>query len=361
MTTESNELNLLLEEKDQLISALTERLEMAAEQLDRLHRTGADRPAGGGNNSGSASAVPPEMLEDQRQMMENIQQMFGQWDEMPATASLGRIETQISEVRDLILKLSQEGVSLQNSGSTGTGASHFSSSDELNHLDLPPEIKGESSESSKPDAEATDQAVSNWDAIKAGILGEEVPQPSIDSAAPSGHEQETSQTSEANASQPVVSIPVEPDVPEAEAPPEVDLDTASRAELCEAVIKRDDYITWLLSQLFDQKHPDFDWDNLPTVPNELQHRLHHLETQLEAKLRMAEVSCAMERARIGRDEARIKQIEQQAQRLLKRLGVNEDEINMQAEPVQPAQPAATEDQNASGKWRRLLGLGDNEN
>lgn len=32
-----------LADRDQLVAALTERLEQAAEQLDRLHRTGADR------------------------------------------------------------------------------------------------------------------------------------------------------------------------------------------------------------------------------------------------------------------------------------------------------------------------------
>src|SRR5207302_7713300 len=86
-----------LREKEQLVAALTERLEQAAEQLDRLRRTGVDkgrRPLGGG--------FPAEVIEDHKSTLEDLKRIIARWEDMQAGATLGRIEAQIVELRDLM-------------------------------------------------------------------------------------------------------------------------------------------------------------------------------------------------------------------------------------------------------------------
>src|SRR5579872_4873442 len=65
-----------LREKEQLVAALTERLEQAAEQLDRLRRTGVDkgrRPLAGG--------FPAEVVEDHKHTLEDLKRVIAQWEE----------------------------------------------------------------------------------------------------------------------------------------------------------------------------------------------------------------------------------------------------------------------------------------
>src|SRR5258708_32670844 len=87
-----------LREKEQLVAALTERLEQAAEQLDRLRRTGVDkgrRPLGGG--------FPAELVEEHKTTLEDLKRVITRWEDMQAEVTLGRIETQIAELRDLMV------------------------------------------------------------------------------------------------------------------------------------------------------------------------------------------------------------------------------------------------------------------
>ena len=87
-----------LREKEHLVAALTERLEQAAEQLDRLRRTGVDkgrRPLGGG--------FPAEVVEEHKTTLEDLKRVITRWEDMQAEVTLGRIETQIAELRDLMV------------------------------------------------------------------------------------------------------------------------------------------------------------------------------------------------------------------------------------------------------------------
>src|SRR6185369_14757427 len=85
-----------LQEKEQLVAALTERLEQAAEQLDRVRRTGADR---GARRGGGGGALPLELIEDHRTAIDELKQAVTRWEEMQAGLTLGRLETQIAELR----------------------------------------------------------------------------------------------------------------------------------------------------------------------------------------------------------------------------------------------------------------------
>ena len=108
-------LEFQLQEKEQLIAALTERLEQAAEQLDRLRRSGADKAlrTGGG--------IPPELVEEQKQLVGDLQRVVQQWEDMQPGALLGRVEMQLGELRDLVSGPVAGGFSASFSGSDRFG------------------------------------------------------------------------------------------------------------------------------------------------------------------------------------------------------------------------------------------------
>src|ERR1700733_2663859 len=113
LTTERVEtLEAQLAEREQLVTALTERLEQAAEQLDRLHRTGADR----GVRSGILG-IPPELIQQQQKLVEDLQQAVQQWEDMQPGAFFGRLESQLTQIHDLVLNHGGGG-----SGQTSTDA-----------------------------------------------------------------------------------------------------------------------------------------------------------------------------------------------------------------------------------------------
>ena len=85
-----------LRERDQVVQMLTQRLEQAADQLDRLHRTG------GGRGGSVAVGLPPELIENQQSLLEQLSRVLGDWEEVQATQTLTRIESQITELRELV-------------------------------------------------------------------------------------------------------------------------------------------------------------------------------------------------------------------------------------------------------------------
>src|SRR5262249_9373824 len=105
MTTEQiSSLESQLREKEQLVTALTERLEQAADQLDRIRRNGGDRVLRGGGGG-----LPPELIEEQRALTTALQHAVEQWEAAQPGAALGRIEVQIRELRDLVTNGMPEG------------------------------------------------------------------------------------------------------------------------------------------------------------------------------------------------------------------------------------------------------------
>lgn len=284
---ESLESQLL--DKEELIVALTERLEQAAEQLDRYHRTGADR------GTRVAGGIPAELVERQLLLTEELQQAVERWEQMQAEAALERLESQISELRDLMDGRGTPGRPLIPS------APHYerqSSADEE-------EIRSTENEAIEGPAE---NSADGYEAMKAAILGadDESPPAKLESYS-SVEIQDELQKIE----------PIDP-------PQDVDLSAADLDELRRAVEERDSYIGWLIKRLrvFEscRRLPE-SWEALNNAPEEMQRRLESLENQLQATLRLAEVEHSLERARLSREETRIKHVEQQLQREIRRLGL----------------------------------------
>jgi hypothetical protein len=305
-----------LAEREQLVAALTERLEQAAEQLDRLHRTGADR----GVRAGIAG-IPPEVVAQQQKLVEDLQRAVEQWEAMQPGAFFGRLETQLAEIHDLVLR-SDRGESEQSTASAFSYASSHSGSGSSDHNS--PRGSGEAPKSI-------------LDFMRASQLTEpaaEDPSPTTADQAPP-------------ASTGVLDIALPP----LEDPPvRVDTSQATAEELGEACTARDNYITYLiqrLRQIESLGHVPNSWAGLENLPDEQRGRLDALEHRLQETLRLSEVELSLQRAKQARDELRIRVMDEQMQKDLKRARDASDNPSDESSDGKGDQ--------GSSRWKRMLG------
>lgn len=310
-----------LAEKEQLVAALTERLEQAAEQLDRLHRTGADRALRAG-----FGGMPSELIEQHKKLVEDLQRAVMQWEDMQPGAFFGRLETQLAEVRELVVNL--DGASphaqIHNDHRTHEPSGHYQyasdgapqSTASLLHL-LKPELNHQATETTQVDA-ATQEST--------GLTGS----PSV----------------------------VDTALPPLQNPPEsIDLAAAERDELAHACEARDAYILYLLERLRKLEligHTPNSWAGLENVPEEMRARLAELERRLEETLRVAEVELSLQRAKLGREEARIRGLDEQIQKEQRRA----HNTSLFTGDAISEPPSA--DGKGGSRWRRMLGRRPNE-
>lgn len=283
-----NDLKKQLHAKDQLVRALTDRLEEAAEQLDRVQRTGGDKGGRGGGSSDAALSGHP--------LIEKLNRSLELWEDVQPADAFARIEERLEELRDML-----EGA-----------------------------IVGTSGEAPAPKKK---EVLSGWEKMKAELMGESEP-----SAAPAGSnrspevstatKQQTSQASADESAEeqsaptpPAPAAPVEPPRPleELKLPEPVDLEGASRPDLVDAIETRDQYISELTRRLRSAEsrtYQPIDWAALNNAPDALRQTLQKLESELTDRLRIAEVDLSLERARLSRVETRIRATQMQIEKKL---------------------------------------------
>lgn len=306
-----------LQAKEQLVHALTERLEQAAEQLDRFRRTGADkgrRPVGGG--------MPAELVEQQRSTLDDLKRVIERWEDIQAGAALGRIETQIIELRSLVAGAVQSG-----GGIVASPSSHHA----------PP---AHPSPAASTDATAKPGSGSWWEAQKAAMLGDAPPPPPLESTSAHDEPEESSQPHER------VATPGEFDMPEPPAP--VDFESLTLEEAQKAIRDRDDVITRLRDPLILMQTSGQLPDGLPSLesaPEPLRAKLLEIEKQWQAKFRQAELDLSLERARLAREQSTVRQQQDQIQKELRRLGLGGEK---------PGEPAKNRDDTSKHRWFRFM-------
>ncbi|MDA0832209.1 MAG: hypothetical protein O3A29_02925 [Planctomycetota bacterium] len=277
-----------LTEKEEVIAALTAQLEQAADELDRRHRSGHDR---GMTVTGGGSGFPPELIEHQKAVTDELHAAVERWDEMQVSLTLGRLEMQLLEIRDLI------------TGTELPTASH-------NAVDRSPSKKAKS----EPD----------WESIKSQFIdapGDESlanPAPPALDEKPVDNEPSACRTSDNGAE--IHARPMQDW--EAEIPVPVDIESADTETLKNAIEIRDIFIVELTQRLrsIPIDAPPRNWDGLIAVPEELQRGLEAVRTRYDEKLRCAEIELSLERARLGREEARLLELKESLEQQLKRHG-----------------------------------------
>ncbi len=294
-----------LQEKEELVGVLTERLERAADQLDRVHRTGGDR---GGR---VASGIPPEFIEEQRTVLQSLEQAVEQWQDQQAAAALGRIEIQVSELRDLLVDNLASGNPIPSAGGSAPSQTMIG------------DTQRQPSGSKQPNGSST----SSWESVKAAFLdgdGGSSPAPAGPLSSGSGTANAAvnpvggqSSTGDFTATAPGM-------IEDVAAPEPIDFADASLEDLQQAVDARDDYISFLLKKVKSMNSnsiPSVDWQSLENAPEELKERLEQVEQSLREKLRFAEVDLSLERARMAREQSQLSIKEEQIQKRMKKLGM----------------------------------------
>jgi hypothetical protein len=305
-----------LAEREQLVAALTERLEQAAEQLDRLHRTGADRSLRAG-----IAGIPPELVAQQQKLTEDLQRAVEQWEALQPGAFFGRLETQLSQIHDLVVHVDRGGETADSAFSSAIGRSGSSS------FEQSAERRGSS-----------DSPRSILEFMKASHLSEAA-------ASEPAPTEATGDTTAPAAGALDIALP-----PLDDAPAPVDVLHATSEELGEACMARDAYITYLIGRLKQVEslgHVPNSWAGLENLPDELRARLDALEHRLQETARLAEVELSVQRAKLAREELRIRVMDEQMQKDIKRArDVSESQADDQGD--------SKGDQTGS-RWKRMLG------
>jgi len=337
-----------LADREQLVEELTSRLEQAAEQLDRLRRSGADR--GGRVIQGG---LPDELVQQQRELTEELQAAVQQWCDMQPTALLSRVEMQVSELRDLVA----------DGATTRPAVTEFvqpAAQEEIKDAQPPAE-----SAARREPAGSQNSGLSSYEAFKAGLLdggasepaspppaAEFTPDPEPDDATSGGgpaHSAETtSESSESGRESP-------PEIPVVEPPAPIDLDSATPEELRAAVDSRDSYIVYLNRRLRATETSTRlagNWSELEGVPDELRSRLEDYEQQLQQSLREAELETSLERARLGRGAQRLELLENQLRKRALQLGIPEEDVGEESGDAGEEQEQTLQ---KNGRWFRLFG------
>ncbi|MGD9857610.1 MAG: hypothetical protein AB7U20_21920 [Planctomycetaceae bacterium] len=318
-----------LEEKDQLIQTLTERLSEVAEQLDRAQRSGGDRV-------GRPAAASGEILEQQRQLIESLSEAVDLWDGLQPRDAFLRIEARLDHMRTLLESAFESGVTPR---------------EPLRTEEQPQAATASSASSESPLEEpAKPQGPTGWEAMKAQLLGaggSASPAPGVGQKPvnkPAAVPQPPADTSTAaSAAEQTVRLGDNVQLPEP-----VDFETANREELEQAIEVRDHFIGILTRRLRNEQHrtrETVDWEALNNAPQELRARLQALEADLEDRLRIAEVELSLERARLSRIQSRVEDMQRQVE---VRMKPARQQASANSAPA--GRSAADADQAGSKSW-----------
>lgn len=347
-----------LHEKEQLVEALTERLEQAAEQLDRLHRSGADK---GARRSPGGGGLPAELVDEHKSTLEDLKRVIARWEDIQAEAALGRIETHIVELRDLVV--SGGIVSTAGGISSGSAVAHHgpgvsaAASARENLANAAANRPGSNLPGGKPGGNAW------WEAQKAAMLGEPVPaavqaelaqqsaaENSEDSSAGTSESTGTSTgtSTGASAGAPAGAFDLAGfNVPDLPAP--VNVEELSPEEAHAAIRLRDAIIEqlrepFLLWKAAGQLPADI--QSIAAIPEPLKKCIADLETQWQAKFRQVELDLSLERARLARDQSAVRQQQEALQKQSRNGGGSKADAD-----------AGDKDEDGSSKrrWFRFMG------
>ena len=289
------ELAAELQDKEDLIHALTAQLEQAVEQLDRIEREGSGR---GPRPGGTASGIGGEFVEEQRYVNDRLSQWLDAWDQHQPLDMWARIEQRIEEIV-------QRGVAA-------------------------PAVNGfDGFDAPAAEIKEPEDSAAAWEEAKRKLLGDmSFGEPAAAPAAP--------------AIPPPSSSPFDISYPTP-----IDVDNAEHVVLVDAVETRDRYIAYLTQRLraLEMQGPT-NWEAMNNAPDDLRARLQQLEADYREHLRREECDMALERARLAREQNRLKQDRHKMELQARKLGFASDEFKL---------PPADANEGEDRSWRKMFG------
>lgn len=272
------QLEMRLADREQLVSILTERLEQAADELDRIKRTGGVLAKTPGDTASVAS-----LLEGHSEVAATLDHFVRAWEERYEGPALRRMEAGIEELRERL-----EQATLQSHISSGSQSdSHFPSGHRFEGR-IQEEDRDTYGESDTPSDDAPAHSTlhrrSNDAApIRLVLISSE-------------------------------NVPDDLDVP---LPESVDETDVPELELRKAITDRDAYITWLCHRMRDITGQLEDWMTSLRVDSDdttLHRRVDEIEQLIHEQLRVSEIEVSIERARLSREQAKLHEATQRLAR-----------------------------------------------
>jgi len=312
------ELRDQIEGKNELIAALVAELEQVAEQLDRAKRSGSDRPRAIAINS----PLPAEIVEDHQQVLVDLQEVVRQLEELQAASALGRIESQLADLRDLVAS----GGNTRRYDDHSVGPVSETSGVEFSVSSIISRLANESKDLEDPPKAA--ETVTNWETMKSQLLSESVPTAVTDT-----------QVEE------LVGL-----LDGLATPAPLDIDSASIDALKKACAERETYIVQVTRWVRTCRTVSLpvNWDELQGIPDELRRQVNALSSRLEEQVRLAEVEMSLERARLAREKSQLQSDRAVMDKHMKRLGITSlDEL----EDI-----AINSSSSSDRRWMRFLGV-----
>lgn len=264
------QLETRLADREQLVSILTDRLEQAADELDRIKRSG-------GVHSGSAAdgGDAASLLAGHSEVSEKLDRFVDAWEERYEGPALRRMEAGIEELRE---RLEQAVLHGNFPGSESSVASYSGLGDSSSPLAVREEETLETTVLSELES-AEDKVVARRPLdvpVRLVLFSSD-------------------------------DVPDDLDVP---LPEPIDEDVASEPELRKAVTDRDAYVRWLCQQMRHVTGRLEGWlKELQTESDDatLHKRVDEIEQLIHEQLRIAEIDISIERARLSRDQAKLKE------------------------------------------------------
>lgn len=290
------QLETRLADREQLVSILTDRLEQAADELDRIKRSGGVLAQSNSDGDDTAS-----LMAGQTEVASKLDRFVEAWEERYEGPALRRMEASIEELRERL-----EQAAMQNPWAKQDQPQPFSQQDDS----------------------ADDLSLDQSDVLAASS---EPPRPRRPLDAPI---QLVLISSDA--------VPDDLDVP---IPEPVADQEVPESDLRKAVADRDAYIRWLCQRMREITGRLEAWlGELQTESDDeaLHRRVDELEKLIHEQLRVAEIDISIERARLSRDQA---QLREQAERLAR-------EREKMAKPVNPTNEP--EDSPLLRRWKKFL-------
>ena len=267
------ELERRLAERNQLVEILTERLEKAADQIDRLQRSG------GALKSDTPAGLPPEFVNEHRDLVQRLETFHSAWEERYEGPSLRRIEASLAELAERFEELrscSPPDDHPQTKSAPTSGVTSF--------LD---QFKDD-------DAEAA-----------------EVQTSSQNKAHGHGHHPARPSSSGPNRIEIVLLTPDDDHLPEnVPLPAAIDVEQATHGDLHDAVLQRDRYLSWLcqkvrsLASRLESWLRHFENEQKGTPSGE---QFLELRQLIHSQIQVLEVELSIERAKLFREESRLEQ------------------------------------------------------
>ena len=281
------ELEQVVLEKDELLKVLTERLELAAEQLDRLRRQG-----GGYETTQPTPTLPtpqnsPSHLVDDPAVLDDLRDMLNDWRVLQSRDWFGSLDERLSGINHLVSKLNSAPV--------------FRSPPEY----LPaPAIEQEATEQKVVVTRSEDQQA-EAEAKNVPIQETVKEQPADDLDAPATR----------------LELP--------DLPSHVDIEFGSTEELREGLRQREDYILRLRDYLLA-------YDSLTSLPAEdvdlsdlspaQKAAVEAWEAKVRKELRQTQIQLWIERAQLSREQMQLNEMQHQLEAESKRIGITNGKV-----------------------------------